>query len=73
MSLNLALMLREAARTHPEKAALRPGRRATETELVEHVRERVASYKYPARLPRSVEFREHLPMNATGKILKREL
>ena len=29
--------------------------------------ERVASYKYP----RAVEFREHLPMNATGKILKR--
>jgi long-chain acyl-CoA synthetase len=49
--------------------ALRPGRTATEPELVEYVRERVASYKYP----RSVEFREHLPMNATGKILKREL
>ena len=31
------------------------------------MRERVASYKYP----RAVEFREHLPMNATGKILKR--
>jgi long-chain acyl-CoA synthetase len=49
--------------------ALRPGRQATEAELVEYVRERVASYKYP----RTVEFREHLPMNATGKILKREL
>jgi long-chain acyl-CoA synthetase len=49
--------------------ALRPGQRATEEELIGHVRERVASYKYP----RSVEFREHLPMNATGKILKREL
>ena len=49
--------------------ALRPGKHATEAELVEYVRERVASYKYP----RSVEFREHLPMNATGKILKREL
>ena len=49
--------------------ALRPGKQATEAELVEYVRERVASYKYP----RSVEFREHLPMNATGKILKREL
>jgi long-chain acyl-CoA synthetase len=49
--------------------ALRPGQRATEAELIEFVRERVASYKYP----RSVEFRNHLPMNATGKILKREL
>jgi long-chain acyl-CoA synthetase len=49
--------------------ALRPGRVATADELVAFVRERVASYKYP----RSVEFRDHLPMNATGKILKREL
>jgi long-chain acyl-CoA synthetase len=49
--------------------ALRPGQRATEQELIEHVKERVASYKYP----RAVEFRDHLPMNATGKILKREL
>jgi long-chain acyl-CoA synthetase len=49
--------------------ALRPGRSVDEAELVAYVRERVASYKYP----RSVEFRDHLPMNATGKILKREL
>ena len=49
--------------------ALRPGRHVDETELIAYVRERVASYKYP----RSVEFRDHLPMNATGKILKREL
>jgi long-chain acyl-CoA synthetase len=49
--------------------ALRPGRTATADELVAFVRERVAAYKYP----RTVEFREHLPMNATGKILKREL
>jgi long-chain acyl-CoA synthetase len=49
--------------------ALRPGHRATEQELIEHVKERVASYKYP----RAVEFRDHLPMNATGKIIKREL
>jgi len=45
------------------------GTRVTEQELVDYVKERVASYKYP----RSLEFREHLPMNATGKILKREL
>jgi long-chain acyl-CoA synthetase len=49
--------------------ALRAGASATEAELVAFARERVASYKYP----RSVEFREHLPVNATGKILKREL
>ncbi|RBY87964.1 long-chain fatty acid--CoA ligase [Blastococcus sp. TF02A-30] len=49
--------------------ALRPGRVATEAELVAFVRERVASYKYP----RTVEFRDALPKNATGKILKREL
>ena len=49
--------------------ALRPGQRVGAEELIEFVRERLASYKYP----RSVEFRDHLPMNATGKILKREL
>ena len=49
--------------------ALRPGRSVDEAELIAYVRERVASYKYP----RSVEFRDSLPMNATGKILKREL
>jgi long-chain acyl-CoA synthetase len=48
---------------------LRPEHRVTETELIAYVRERVASYKYP----RSIEFRDQLPMNATGKILKREL
>jgi long-chain acyl-CoA synthetase len=47
----------------------RPGAEVTETELVEYARERLASYKYP----RSVEFRDSLPLNATGKILKRAL
>ena len=41
----------------------------TETEIVAWCRENMASYKYP----RFVEFRENLPMTATGKILKREL
>ena len=41
----------------------------TEKELIEWCRERMANYKYP----RFVEFRETLPMTATGKILKREL
>jgi len=42
---------------------------ASETEIVEWCRANMASYKYP----RFVEFRETLPMTATGKILKREL
>ncbi|MFC4950734.1 long-chain-fatty-acid--CoA ligase [Pseudonocardia sp. GCM10023141] len=49
--------------------ALRPGKEATEAELIAHVKERMASYKYP----RSVEFRDTLPKNAANKILKREL
>ncbi|GAA4759674.1 long-chain-fatty-acid--CoA ligase [Actinomycetospora chibensis] len=49
--------------------ALRPGSTADEHELISYVRERVASYKYP----RSVEFREELPVGASGKILKRAL
>jgi long-chain acyl-CoA synthetase len=49
--------------------ALRPGARVGEAELVGFTRERLAAYKYP----RSVEFRDHLPVNATGKILKRAL
>ena len=45
------------------------GATATESELVEWCKANMASYKYP----RFVEFRETLPMTATGKILKREL
>lgn len=41
----------------------------TEMEIVEWCKETMASYKYP----RFVEFRDTLPMTATGKILKREL
>lgn len=40
-----------------------------ETELVSWCKDNMASYKYP----RIVEFRDDLPMTATGKILKREL
>ncbi|WUI01820.1 long-chain fatty acid--CoA ligase [Spirillospora sp. NBC_00431] len=46
-----------------------PGASVTEDELVEWGKEQFASYKYP----RIVEFRDELPMTATGKILKREL
>ena len=45
------------------------GATATESELVAWCRENMAGYKYP----RFVEFRDNLPMTATGKILKREL
>ncbi|ABU59385.1 long-chain-fatty-acid--CoA ligase [Roseiflexus castenholzii] len=49
--------------------ALKPGHTATETEIIEYCKERLAAYKYP----RIVEIRETLPKTATGKILKREL
>ena len=49
--------------------ALRPGRTATEAELIEHCKARVAAYKYP----RDVRFVESLPKGPTGKILKTEL
>ena len=48
---------------------LKEGQSATEDELLGWGKEQMASYKYP----RLFEIRESLPMNATGKILKREL
>jgi long-chain acyl-CoA synthetase len=45
------------------------GDETSEEELVAWSKEQMAAYKYP----RLVEFRESLPMTATGKILKREL
>jgi long-chain acyl-CoA synthetase len=45
------------------------GMETTEKELVTWCKEEFAAYKYP----RHVEFRDHLPTSATGKILKREL
>jgi long-chain acyl-CoA synthetase len=45
------------------------GAEATEEEIIGWCKENMASYKYP----RFVEFRDSLPMTATGKILKREL
>ena len=47
----------------------KPGQAATEDEIVAWCRERMAAYK----APRYVEFREALPMGATGKVLKRVL
>lgn len=48
---------------------LKPGAQATEEELLEFCRGRLAHYK----CPRSVEFLEALPKTGTGKILKKEL
>ena len=45
------------------------GADVTEDQLIAWCKEQMASYKYP----RLVEFRDELPMTATGKILKREL
>jgi long-chain acyl-CoA synthetase len=51
---------------------LAPGHEASEalaSELATFARERLAGYK----VPRSVEFQDHLPRTPTGKLLKREL
>jgi len=48
---------------------LHPGRRATEEEIIDHCRKHLASYKKP----KSVEFRDSLPLSGTGKVLKRVL
>ena len=47
----------------------RPGSTISEDELVAWSRDQMAAFKYP----RFIEFRDSLPTNATGKILKREL
>ena len=47
----------------------KPGAAITEAELIAWARDAMAAFKYP----RSVEFRDTLPMTATGKVLKREL
>ena len=46
-----------------------PGATVTEAALIAWCRQNMAACKYP----RIVEFRDSLPMTATGKILKREL
>ncbi|MCP4754834.1 MAG: long-chain-fatty-acid--CoA ligase [Proteobacteria bacterium] len=45
---------------------LREGYQATEEEIIEHCRQNLAGYKKP----KSVEFLEELPKNATGKVQK---
>lgn len=48
---------------------LKEGHSVSEIDLIAWTKERIAPYKYP----RCIEFIAALPMNATGKILKREL
>lgn len=48
---------------------LHPGVSASETELIDAVRSRLARFK----APRTVEFLSELPRNSTGKVLKAEL
>jgi fatty-acyl-CoA synthase len=48
---------------------LQPGEKATEAEIIDHVRDNLARFK----APKSVEFRTEFPKGGTGKILKQEL
>ena len=48
---------------------LRDGAEATEEELIEHCKGRIASYKKP----KSVEFAAEIPKNPNGKILRRKV
>ena len=48
---------------------LAPDATVDSAELYEYAKDKLAAYKYP----RSIEFLDELPRNATGKILKREL
>jgi long-chain acyl-CoA synthetase len=48
---------------------LKPDKTVEKADLIAWTKERIAHYKYP----RHIEFISALPMNATGKILKREL
>lgn len=48
---------------------LKEAESASEHEIIQYLRERLASYK----IPKNIEFRESLPKNTTGKILKRVL
>lgn len=48
---------------------LRPGQSATEAEIIAWARDNMANFK----VPRSVEFRDELPKNAAGKVMRLEL
>jgi long-chain acyl-CoA synthetase len=48
---------------------LKNGIKATEEQLIQHCRSRLASYKKPT----SVDFVKEIPKTPTGKILRREV
>ncbi|MFX0185598.1 MAG: AMP-binding protein [Candidatus Hodarchaeota archaeon] len=48
---------------------LKDGETATEEEIIDWCRERLAAYK----VPKKVEFRDDLPMTLVGKVLRREI
>jgi len=48
---------------------LKPGAQATQGEIIDFMRARIAHYK----CPKSIDFLEAIPRNPTGKILKRVL
>jgi long-chain acyl-CoA synthetase len=48
---------------------LKDGQSATEHEIIQYLRDRLASYK----IPKYIEFRTSLPKNTTGKVIKRIL
>ncbi|UWR89542.1 AMP-binding protein [Phaeobacter inhibens] len=48
---------------------LKPGASASERELQDYVKSRLAKYSYP----REVEFLDALPMTVTGKVIRKEL
>jgi len=72
-AVSLAAVIGVPHDTHGEEVKAfiirKPDATIVEAELVLWCRENMAAYKYP----RVIEFRESLPMTATGKILKREL
>lgn len=72
-AISLAAVIGMPHEKHGEEikafVVLKEGASATAEEIIAWSRENMAAYKYP----RLVEFRETLPMNATGKILKTSL
>jgi long-chain acyl-CoA synthetase len=48
---------------------LKPGENATEKEIIQFCKERLAAYK----VPKTVEFRDALPKTTVGKVLRKEL
>ncbi|WP_283138205.1 long-chain-fatty-acid--CoA ligase [Rhizohabitans arisaemae] len=72
-AVSLAAVLGVPHESHGEEVKAfvirEPGVELTADELIAWSKETMASYKYP----RIVEFRDELPMTASGKILKREL